>query len=316
MGSTLEGWKEYYIEKMNSEVASLKTSPKILHIFSAEMKAENKYHDGDHETAINILQEIIDQHTSTREDKGWYLQEMARYKYPISKTQSNDLQIHAHRHNPYLLKPRHGMEFRQIATVSQRRIANAIRYVQSFESFDELWLAIEEMTSSLRFGTRADTFEKALNELARALGFVGQRPDKEWKAGPDNLWAVRDGEYILLECKSEVGTSRREISKDETGQMNNSAAWFEANYPNAKATLIMIIPTRDLADGAGFIKDVGIMREHNLRKLVHNVKAFFAEFRDLELADISDSKIQSFIDNHHLAVNHLTSEYSEAPRTA
>jgi hypothetical protein len=145
---------------------------------------------------------------------------------------------------------------------------------------------------------------------------VGQRPDKEWKAGPDNLWAVRDGEYILLECKSEVGTSRREISKDETGQMNNSAAWFEANYPNAKATLIMIIPTRDLADGAGFIKDVGIMREHNLRKLVHNVKAFFAEFRDLELADISDSKIQSFIDNHHLAVNHLASEYSEAPRTA
>ena len=67
-----------------------------------------------------------------------------------------------------------------------------------------------------------------------------KRPDKEWKAGPDNLWALRDGEYLLVECKSEVQPDRKEIVKDETGQMNNACAWFAKHYNGAKAKNIMM----------------------------------------------------------------------------
>jgi len=39
-----EGWKEFYIEKMN-QIPKTHTTANILDIFSAEMKAENRYHE-------------------------------------------------------------------------------------------------------------------------------------------------------------------------------------------------------------------------------------------------------------------------------
>ncbi len=309
-----EGWKEFYIEKMN-QISQASTTPKILHIFSAEMKAENKYYEGDYEAAVKILQEIVDKHTETPADKGWYLQEMARYMYSASKTRSNELQVAAHRRNRFLLKPRDGMVFSRITVLSQKRIENVCDYVKGFGSFDELSLAVEEMLGNLRFGVRVDPFEKALNDLAHALGFVGQRPDKEWKAGPDNLWGLSDDEYMLFECKSEVALKRKDITKDETGQMNNAIAWFKQNYTSAKIKSVMIIPTKTLDRGAGFNEDVGIMRNHNLQRLTSNVKAFFSEFRNLDFANLSESKVQSFIDAHKLSTSALLAEYSEKPKS-
>ena len=69
-----------------------------------------------------------------------------------------------------------------------------------------------------------------MDELSRALGFAGERPDKMWKEGPDNLWALDDMQFLLWECKNEVRIRRSEINKRETEQMNNSCAWFEKNY--------------------------------------------------------------------------------------
>lgn len=55
-------------------------------------------------------------------------------------------------------------------------------------------------------------------------GRVG--PDAEWKEGPDNLWCLRDGQYLLFEAKSQVLAGRKEITKDEADQMNRSVAWM------------------------------------------------------------------------------------------
>jgi hypothetical protein len=57
----------------------------------------------------------------------------------------------------------------------------------------------------------ADKFEQAFHELAKILGFPSQRPDKEWKEGPDNLWKINDNQYLLVECKNNVEATRSEI---------------------------------------------------------------------------------------------------------
>ena len=62
------------------------------------------------------------------------------------------------------------------------------------------------------------------------MGFAGERPDAEWKEGPDNLWALDDSHYLLFECKSEVDVTRAEINKRETEQKNRSSAWFDKHY--------------------------------------------------------------------------------------
>lgn len=308
-----EGWKEFYLNKMN-QISQTHNMPKLLDIFSAEMKAEDKYYEEDYEGAQKILQGIIDNQVEIVTDKGWYLQEMARYIYPLSKTRSNELQVAAHKHNRYLLKPKDGMIISKVNTVSQKRIENIINFVKEFGSFDELLLAIDEILGNLRFKVKSDSFEKALNDLARSLGFDGQRPDKEWKAGPDNLWGLRDNEYLLFECKSEVLIDRAEIYKEETGQMNNALAWFRKNYLGVKVKSIMIIPTKTVSRAAGFSESVQIMREQKLKKLRTNVRAFFNEFRNLDFGNLSENKIQVFLDSHQISVTNLIDDYCEEPR--
>jgi len=306
------GWKEFYSERMDAVEAPGK-EPRALQIFAAESTAEAAYSAGEVGKAIGILQNLIDQQAIRPSERAWYLQEMARYAYSESKNQSNAYQLAAHRVNHFLLKPRMGMVFSQVTTISQKRIQNVIEWVSAFATYEELYVTLEDLLANLRFGTEAERFERALNELGPALGFACQRPDKEWKEGPDNLWALRDNEYLLVECKSEVELTRQTINKDETGQMNNSCAWFASNYGGAKATAIMIIPTKKLGQGAAFSEDVMIMRQGKLNLFIKNVRDFFGEFRPLDLHDLSEEGVQSLVDSHELSVTHLTSRYVEKP---
>lgn len=307
------GWKAFYAGRM-SEIGAGAADPKALTLFAAEQKAELEFQNGRSEAAVKLLQQLIDQHVTEPSEKGWYLQEIARYTYVSSKTESNTLQISAHKQNRYLLKPRHGMMVTTIAAAPQKRIERIIEWAKRFDNSEQLLLAIDAICSRLRFGVQADLFEGALDEVGTALGFVTQRPDKEWKEGPDNLWALRDGQYLLIECKNQVEESRTEINKHETGQMNNSCAWFKNNYPGATSKNIMIIWTRQVGAAAGFNNDVQIMRSQRLERLVRNVRSFFQEFRGIDLKDLSETKVEALLAAHNLGIDDLVSAYSEPPK--
>jgi replicative superfamily II helicase len=309
------GWKEYYTEEMN-KLPKQNEELRMLGIFAAERDAESLHQSGDHDGAVAQIQKLLNDHVkSDGSDRGWYLQEMARYTYAQSKSKSNDLQISAHKMNRYLLRPKHGMQVQRLELLAQERVQNIISWIQGFASFEELQLALDEILNDLQFGVDADDFEGALNRLAFALGFRGQRPDKEWKEGPDNLWAIRAGEYILFECKSEVDLRRSEIYKAETGQMNNAIAWFGRHYPGAKVKNIMIIPAKMVGRGAGFGGAIQIMRSPYLKKLNQNVEKFFLEFRQYDLASISESKVNELLKLHHLLIDEIPGEYSEEPKS-
>lgn len=308
-----EGWKEYYTEKMNS--MSEETSKKvILDIFEAERQVDLKYLQGDFVGAVNLLQKIIDNYIVSEEEKGWYLQEIARCMYSHSKSESNKMQVTAHKKNRYLLKPKEGMVISKMSNIGLRRIENIITWIGNFENYQDLSIYLDSVLGNLRFGVKADNFEKAFDDLAKAMGFFSQRPDKEWKEGPDNLWKVKDDQFLLIECKSMVDINRVEINKDETGQMNNACAWFERNYGNVGVKRIMIIPTKKVSRAAGFNLEVGIIRQSNLKKLISNVNKFYMEFKDLDLKDLSTKAIQQFLDIHQLDVSSLLTIYSENPK--
>lgn len=308
------GWKEFYVERMD-KVASSAPSGTMLDLFQKEFEAEKTYQDGDIDGAIKTLQSLMDEEIADESDKGWYLQEMARYRYPHSKAESNKLQLAAHRKNRFLLKPQVGMEVSRIEAVSQKRIENIISWIKQFDGYEDLSIALEDILSAMTFGTLADRFEGAIDSLAKALGFIGQRPDKEWKEGPDNLWALRDNEFLVIECKSQVQLTRSEINKGETEQMNSSCAWFGRHYSGSKATNIMIIPTNRLANAAGLTHDVRVMQAKGLAKLHENVRKFFAEFKDLDFNDLSEKRVQEYINTHGLSVDSIRSDYTNSIRS-
>lgn len=308
-----DGWKEFYKERMDANINDSPSSTgKILEILELERKAEESFYQNDPEIAVNNVQKIIDSYcTEDQAERGWYLQILARFKYKISKVDSNHTQKSAFKNNSQLLKPREGVNYKKLSYISENRIKRIQTWVSSHDNYEELLMDINDILANLSFGQPSEKFEKALQDLGHAIGFLSQRPDKEFKKGSDNLWCVSADEYFMFECKSEVEDSRSEITKTETGQMNNHCAWFEQEYKTDKVKRILIIPTKNVSKQGGFTHEVEIMRKGKLKSLRDCVKSFFKELKDYSLNEISDSKMQNLLVFHKLDVESLKKEYSE-----
>lgn len=310
-----DDWKNWYVEKMDSIVARPQAARgDLLDVFQAEMTAEQRFQNGDYDGAGKILQKLLDDKVKAEADRGWYLQEIARFTYPSSKAQANTFQREAHRMNRSLLRPKEGMIFTKVATLTpEKRLERIKSWLVSHEGFESIATEVDTILGSLSFGIMSDRFERALQDLATALGFESDRPDKEWKEGPDNLWGLRDDQYLLFECKSEVELTRAEINKRESDQMNRSSAWFKRYYPGSLVARVMIIPSRKLAAAAAFNEEVLIMKKQSLDQLTKNVRGFFNEFRTVDLRDLSERKIDEYLRSHSLTVENLVTNYTEKP---
>lgn len=307
-----EGWKEFYAEKMDS-LKEKTINQNLLDIYSLEYQAEKAYLENDAK-CLEIIDELVEKYSPSSEEKGWYLQEKARYASKFSVSLSKDIQKEAYSVNKFLLKPDNAPITNPLVNVSIKRTTKVKEWIKNFKEYKEMYLEVESIIENLQFGVNADKFEKALNQLGTILGFSCSRPDKESKQGPDNLWKLDSKSYVLFECKNNVKLDRDEIKKSETGQMNNSCAWFNRHFPGSNVKNIMIISSRIVEASAGFNEEVVIMKKAKLKKLLSNVKKFFEEFSRYNLGDISDEKVQELINFHQLSVqNILSDDYCEAP---
>lgn len=251
-------------------------------------------------------------------EKGWYVQEAARYLYRVSKVESAKLQQAAHNRNHYLLSPREGVAPTKMTPLAQQRVERIQSWLGGFETSQDMLVYVDDVLGALVWGGDSEKFEAGMDKLGSFLGFATQRPDKEWKEGPDNLWCLRDNEYLLFEDKNQVALTRAEISKYETEQMNTSSAWFAKVYPDTKVTRVMVIPTKKVSGAAAFHPefDAVIMRKKGLDELIKNMRAFFTEFRDVDMKSVGEKRVQDALTAHNLTIEKLVSAYSERPTTA
>lgn len=236
---------------------------------------------------------------------------MGRYNYLSDRPESQRIQKAAHADNRLLLKPADGVTVAKLTVVSKGRVERIANWIRQFENYSQLEVTLSDILTRLVFGTKADKFEQALDDISRAIGFAGERPDKEWKEGPDNLWALDDTQYVLWECKSEVDITRAEINKREAEQMNRSSSWFEKHYQGMKVKRIIVHPTHVEAHAASFTHEVEAMRERELRNLVKQLRSFFKSFEALNFEDLSSTHIQKLIDLHYLSIPSLLVKFSK-----
>lgn len=298
----------------NGKVRPTGPNEQVLRLYAAELAAEEAYNAGDYAGASEKLQNLLDSRAINKDDKGWYLQEMARYQHHSNRTESQRLQVAAHKSNRLLLKPPSGVTVAKLTIQSQGRVERIAKWVSGFGSYPDLDVSVSDVLGRLVFGMGAEKFEQALDELSQALGFAGERPDKEWKEGPDNLWALDATQYLLWECKSEVDVKRTEINKREAEQMNRSSAWFDKHYQGMSAKRIIVHPSNTVQSAAAFTHGVEAMREPELKKLVKSTREFFKSFESLNFKDLSTAHIQKMIDAHNLGVPELLTHYSKKLR--
>ncbi|UZW12828.1 DEAD/DEAH box helicase family protein [Clostridium pasteurianum] len=307
-----DGWKEYYsveMDKIPNNNNNLNSQ--IYDVLLLEREAEESYISGDFEKAYSKMQRFIDSQIKNELEKGWYLQLLARYKYPISKIESNKIQKSAFKLNPQLLKPKDGISYQKINYINESRLRRTKNWLATFENYDELMININSILDNLSFGIDSEKFETALKDVGELLGFVSQRPDNLIRKGPDNLWCGVDNKYFMFECKSEVEENRNEITKHEAGQMNNHCAWFESEYGDSKVKRILIIPTKNLSYYADFTHEIEIMRRGKLKLLKDNIKSFIKELKQYNIKEISDIKMQELVNFHKLDISSLETLYTE-----
>lgn len=304
-----EGWKDFYSERM-SKLKADSPDKKMLDVFSEEAKAERLAEAGRWDEAAGVIQGLLDGTKFTAHEKGWYLQEMARYRYWHQKVESKKVQVAAHTANRYLFKPQEGVSVKKLDAVPLKRVEAIASWVGKSSEYDDLMIRVEGILTALRFGADSDRFERALQQLGEALGYSAERPDKEWGEGPDNLWCLRKNEYLHVECKNGVDIKRDEISKAESGQMNNSIAWFRKNYSDANMTPLIVFPGKKLGKAAGFSETVTVMREKELKRLVRNVRQFFSEFNGADLGDLEAKTLQKWLQAHDLDTDKIKTQYS------
>ncbi|MDC8016231.1 DEAD/DEAH box helicase family protein [Tahibacter soli] len=305
-----DGWKNYYASRM-ANVLPRGPNETVLKIYTVELQAERGFSQGDYGVATKLIQELLDTVDGSTEDKGWYLQMMARFNYETNRPESERLQLAAHKCNRSLLKPAHGITVTKLNVISQGRVERIIAWVRRFNAYDQLNVAITDILSNLRFGVASDRFENALNELSSALGFGGERPDKEWKEGPDNLWALDDNHYVIWECKNEVELTRSEINKREAEQMNRSMAWFIKHYPGVQSRKLIVHPSYKEGSAASFLHEVEAVRSAELSSLTAAISGFFKSFEGVDLADLSPAHVQSLLDSHKLTVGDFLSRFGK-----
>jgi hypothetical protein len=120
-----------------------------------------------------------------------------------------------------------------------------------------------------------------------------------------------DLRYLVIECKSEVDLTRKEINKREAEQMNRSAAWFQKHYKGMQAKRLIIHPAKHIESAAAFTHDVEGMAVSQVRKLEKACREFFKAFEGQCFADLSVQHIQKMVDVHHLSADDLLIRYSQ-----
>lgn len=308
-----DAWKAFYKEEMD-DIEEINSSEDTLYKkLLAEKCAYDYFLKNNYEDACKKIQGIVDEEQD-EEERGWYLQLLAQYKYPIEKTTSLRLQNTAFNLNNQLLKPIEGIHYTKLKYIISDNQVNIIKtQLSKFDDFNSFIIELENILADCSFGIKSEKFEYAIMKIGELLGYKSHRPDKSIRKGPDNLWCVGNDKYIIIECKSEVRLERKAISKDEAGQMEQHCAWFEEEYGDSSVQNILIIPTNKLADDAYFSHDISIMVEDKLKLFKDNIKKFYLEFKNYDLKTLGDIKIQESLVAHSLDNKSILNKYVVKP---
>lgn len=215
--------------------------------------------------------------TDDQKTKGLLIQYMAEYKNFTNPAQAQELLLSAKNLNSMVLKPISGIQFAKLQASPNGQAALAMKYMadKGFEGNNYI-LHVSAILDSLIFSDNpANTFEQALKDAASIIGICSSRPEMEYGGeAPDNLFALGNSEYAIIECKSRTTTEA--ISKSDCGQLLQSVQWFKNRYLDSglKYHPIMIHNSAEFGNAASPSDDIRIMTPALLGNFRRAIKKF------------------------------------------
>jgi hypothetical protein len=210
--------------------------------------------------------------------RGYQKQLTAEYLNFFDQPRAQETLKSAIKDNPRVLKPIVGITYSKLSTPTVAQAKVVVENLRNFATPNALTLQINSLLEDLTWNEdETKAFEAALAEAGLLLGFGSQRPELEAKEGPDNLWALGDLKFLVIECKS--GATTATISKADSDQLSGALNWFRKTYDNSCAAVpILIHPSYVFDSKASPHETVRVIdREHlekfrvALRQFVHAI---------------------------------------------
>ena len=288
------GWQTYHLNALQGSQPSLVVASTYTDLASSELRAWQYALKDDYNSASDEIANLISSNESLSEvDTGWYLQKQAEYLYHVDQVSALEKQLKAHSLNPRLLKPPKGTMYRKIQAKHTDQAYAVLDWMKRFNDPNALVIEVNKVTSDLAFGVHYRVFEEALKDLAEIIGFVAERPDQEHKRGPDVLWRLDNGHFLVIEAKNEASPDRGAIYKSEAEQLSHHATWFEQTYSGQPYTPVLIHPSDTLAHDAYLPVGAKVVQAGDLQRVTETVSKFVASLTTKPSSQWSVQEIHS-----------------------
>ncbi len=247
--------------------------------------------------------------------KGYLLQQLGAYLHHVDAATAQQTQLAANRSNRNVLRPMDGVAYEKLTAPALEQAAAASRWLQDrYPSSTELLLGMHALLSDLDWGPCTQAFEQAWADLARHIGLAGQQPERDTGRGPDGLWALVTGRFIVCEAKSRSNDDHP-VYKADAQQLSNAMDWFRAEYPGLGGTPVLIHPRARFEHKAAVPTGCRVVTTEKLAGLRSALERFATSLADTD-AFRDPGRIGSLLESHGLTAAAVVPRHTVPARRA
>lgn len=293
-----EGWRAYYQAQMNvqSEVesaipeeAELRRNVAIAEREAADLAMATKYDQS--ALALNKAAGLL---VKDRYRLGVVKQASAKVLYHIDKVRSLELQSSAYADNCNISRPP------VMPPVAKRRVSAQAEliceWLRSFADTTGAIVALDTLTSEIRYTNGSSAVEGAMEKLGQYLGADSSRPEKEHGRGPDNLWIFGEKAFCI-EMKSDKVAK---LWKSDAGQIALSERWVRDSNPGLTEVYPIIGSGVAIAERAGdFQETIRVFDQGAVLEIIDNLRAMLVTvIAQGPLFSSEAANIQAYLGRH------------------
>lgn len=260
------------------------------------------------EKAIEVLDGAINSETQNT-TKGYLLQIKAKFTNFIDRSKAQQILLSGRTLNMSILAPISGIRYDKAINNTEQAKAICDYITRKQITPNDYVIHANAIASSLVFSPDADNFESALQDIGNLIGFISTRPEKEtYGEGPDNLWAMGNNKYFVIECKS--AAIAETISKDYCNQLGGAIRWFSNEYGGlCSATPVMVHKATTIDRQATAVPNMRIITCEKLECLKKNINEFvIAVSQNGNWLD--ERKINNLLNQYKLRSNNICDNYT------
>jgi hypothetical protein len=243
-------------------------------ITTGQRKAYDFASINNYNAAVSELEKVV-KAVDEKPLKSYLKQCLAEYINFYDPVEAQKILMAAASDNPRVTKPMEGISYHKLESKvmdQARRCGDYLR--QKFNDPNKIVVEMNGLLESLIFKPdTSDIFEESLKVIAPYIGFSSQRPEAEYRKGPDVLWELGNLSYFVIECKN--GATTGTINKHDCNQLNGSGEWFTNSYDKTCSfTPILVHPSVRFEYAASPKANTRIINEEKLLLLRKNISDF------------------------------------------